>query len=191
MNFAEVVLHVLQMVKRPDKVIEIRKAVNQALTFACMTNNFARDMQERSVAIDPTAYAQSILLSEFVRFRKFAYIKPDNRKNYVFPMDADKIFAKGVELTDRYYIAGDQVNFKLARCAPNLLVGWFSHPPVLTEASGDFWLLGICPYAIIDKAASLVFKSIGDDASARQKEQDYNQQMLVIASDLTYGAQHG
>ena len=191
MNFAEVVAEVLGMVKRPDKITMIKSKVNQALNTVCLGNNFARDVQERSIAIDPNAYAQNLPLGEFVRFRKFAYIKPDNRKCYIHPLDADKIFAKGLELLDKYYVAGDQVNFKLARTAPNLLVGWFAHPPILTEQAGAFWLLDVCPYLIIDKAAALAFKAIGDDASAQQKEADFRTQAAVVLSDLTYGVKHG
>ena len=191
MNFAEVVTEVLGTVKRPDKISVIKRMVNQALTTVCLGNNFARDLQERSIAIDPLAYAQNIALSEFVRFRKFAYIKPDNRKCYVHPLDGNKIFAKGMEILDTYYIAGDQVNFKLARTAPNLLVGWFAHPPILTEQAGTFWLLDVCPYMIIDKASALVFKDIGDEASAQQKEADFRTQAAVVLNDLTSGVKHG
>lgn len=191
MNFTEVVAEVLGTVKRPDKIQIIRRSVNQALTFACSANTYARDLQERSVAIDSTAYAQNLPLLEFIRFRKFAYIRPDNRKCYVHPMEADKIFTKGRELLDTYYVAGDQVNFKLARTAPNLLVGWFAYPPILTDVSPNFWLLEACPWMIIDKASSLVFKDIGDDASAKQKDTDYIQQSLAVSADLKYGVQHG
>lgn len=191
MNFNAVVTEVLRIVKRPDKIQAICRSVNQALTFACMTNTFARDLQERSIAITADVYAGSILLTEFVRFRKFEYIKPSNRNCYVHPLDSDKIFAKGQEMLDKYYIAGNQVNYKLARTAPSLLVGWFSHPPVLADNEGTFWLLDVCPYMIIDKAAALVFKDIGDDASAKQKESDYAQQMLAVAADLKYGVHHG
>lgn len=191
MNFTGAVIEVLSMVKRPDKINTIKRCVNQALTMACMSSNFARDLQERVITIDPALNAQSLPLSEFERFRKFVYIRPSNRKCYVTQTDADKIFAKGIELLDKYYVAGDQVNFKLARTAPTLLVGWFAHPPRLTDAAPNFWLLDVCPDMIIDKAAALVFKDIGDDASARQKESDYSAQLLIASADLKYGAQHG
>lgn len=191
MNFTEIVAEVVDMTKRPDKIVAIRKAVNQALTYACTQTNFARDLQERSIAINASQYAQNIALSEFVRFRKFCYIKPDNRNCYVKPLEADKIFAKGIEMLDKYYIAGNQVNFKLSALAPNLLVGWFAYPPVLTDAAPTHWLLDIQPYMIIDKAAATVFKDIGDDQSASKKNDDFKEQYLAASSDLKYGAAHG
>lgn len=191
MNFTDVVNGVLDAVKRPDKILEIKRNVNQALSTICLANNFARDLQEELIVIDPAAYAQSIPLARFVRFRKFEYMRPSNRKCYVHPVAATKIFAKGRELLDTYYVAGDQVNFKLAVPAPELLAGWFAHPPILTEAAGTFWLLEVCPYLIIDKAAAMTFKTIGDDTSARAKELEFLQQASILLPDLTYGVKHG
>lgn len=199
MNFTEVVAEVLSIVKRPDKLADIRRVVNATVSQSCIGTSFARDLQERSIVIDPAAYAQNIALSEFSRFRKFQYIKPSNRNIYINPLGPERIFAQvkqgnsvsDVELLDKYYVAGDQVNFKLCQAAPSLLVGWFAYPPVLTDAAPTFWLLDVAPYMIIDGAAGKLFKSIGDDQSAAKHETEYRLAYLQAIQDLRYGVHHG
>jgi hypothetical protein len=191
MNFTEVVAEVISIVKRPDKLLDIRREVNKAISFCCLGADFARDLEEASIAIDSTLFAQNIDLTTLTRFRKFEYIKPPGRAKFLRHLTPDKIFAKGREDVDVYYIAGDQANFKLCKLSSTLLVGYFKFPPTLSDASPTFWLLDIAPYMIIDKAASAIFRNIGDDASSKRHEDEFALQYVVATRDFKYGATPG
>ena len=193
MNFTEVVSTVLDIVKRPDRLTQIRAEVNAALSFCCLANDFARDLEEDDYAIDSTLYAQSLALATFTRFRKFAYIKPSDVKYYINPISGDKIFTSSrvsgcKEEVDRYYIAGDNVLFKTSALHSTLLIGHFKYPPTLTDASPSFWLLDAAPYAIIERASSQMFKKIGDDASAKTHAASFSEMYMPMCRDLSLGS---
>jgi hypothetical protein len=189
MNFTEVVNQVIATTLRPDKINDIRNDVNAAVNFCCAGTDFARDLQERSITIDSGLYAQSMLLSEFTRFRKFKYLRPTNRNKYLTLADPAKIFSpRGCEEVDTYYIAGDQVNYKLGTLASTMYIGWFAYPPTLTDAAPTFWLLEAAPFMIIDWAIAKTFRSIGDDTSATKHENFFKVAYEVAVRDLKFGA---
>lgn len=190
MNFTEAVAEVVSITKRPDKLLDIRREVNKAVNFFCMGADFVKDLEEVEIPITSTEYAQNLDLTNetyFTRFRKFAYIRPTNRKKLLDAVTPNKIFAKGREQVDCYYVAGTQANFKLCKLADALYVGYFRFPPLLTDAAPTFWMLEVSPYMVIDKAAGAVFRNIGDDASSKRHDDDANVQYLVAKRDYQYG----
>lgn len=188
MNFTEVVDEVVRILKRPDKKVDVQREVNAAINFCCTEANFARDRQEQSVDIDATLYAQNIPLSTFTRFRKVDCIRPANRNKLLQPLDPSKIFTpKGCETLDVYYLAGDQINFKLATLASSLLVAYFSYPPTLTDTAATFWLLEQSPYMIINKAAAVVFDNIGDEKAAAKHLSYFALDFTSAKRDYKYG----
>jgi len=166
MNFTDAVAAVVAETKRPDKVTTVRRELNAAITFYCLDNKFSRDLAERTLAIDAAEYTQSFPLSECVRFRSFKYIKRGGTASHLSVL-GDNEMLKVCADTDKYYIAGDNVNVKLGTLAATLDLGWYQYPPVLTGATNlnDFWLLDVAPWMIINRALSHVFKVIGDEKS--------------------------
>lgn len=191
MNFTEVVVEVSRLTKRPDLLLDIRREVNAAVNFCCIEGNFARDFDENSFAVSSTLYAQSLPLSSFLRWRKFAYVRPSNRKKYIDPLGADKIFANNTEQSDAYYIAGDNVQFKLCALSSALLIGWFKFPPTLTDALPTFWLLDISPYMIINKAAASIFSQVGNTTETSKHEALFAVAFTSAVRDYKYGTNYG
>lgn len=199
MNFAEVVTEVMDIVKRPDKLTEVRSAVNSVIQYCTFNCDFARDLVELSVPIDAAAYAQSLALSSFPRFRKFRCIKPSNRNVYLNPVDPDKIFVRKtsmqgrtseVERQDTYYIAGGSVVFKVCQLAPSLLVSYYQYPAKLANVD-TYWMLDVMPYVIIEGAIAKAFRLLGDDASADRYQGQFLQSYLIASKDLKVGVAHG
>lgn len=199
MNFSEVVTEVMSIVKRPDKLAEVRSAINATVQYCSITHDFARDLVEGTTNIDASQYAQSLALTLFPRFRKFRYIKPSNRNSYIDPLSPDKIFVRktsalgrtsDVEQLDKYYIAGDSIVFKLCKTAPSLLVGYYKYPPVLAN-SDAFWMLDVMPYVIIEGAIAKAFRMLGDDASADRYQGQFLQSLTITAKDIKSGVAHG
>lgn len=168
MIFTEVVSEVLGIVKRPDKINDIRREVNAAINFCCGEQNFARDLMEASIPLSSGLYTQNIALTEFTRFRKFKYLKPPAVKWYMQHTPPDKVFDDCKEASNSFYITGADVVIKTSQLHSTMLAGWYTYPPVLTDVAPSFWLLDASPYIIIDRAAAKVFAGIGDDASANK-----------------------
>jgi hypothetical protein len=187
MNFTEVVNEVLSIVKRPDKINDIRREVNAAINFCCNETELARDLMESSIVISSSLYTQNLALSDFTRFRKFCYLKPPAVKWYLTPTTPAKVFDNCSEACNSYYIAGSDVVIKTAALYGSLLAGWYTYPPVLTDMVPTFWLLDASPYMIIDRAASKVFANIGDDASANKHMALFVPAWLSARRDLASG----
>ena len=191
MNFTDIVNEVISITKRPDKVSDIRRAVNSAISDACLGTNFARDHDELSVSISSSAYTGNVALTSLARFRKVDYILPSGYRKPICSTDPKAVFDSGIEQTDRYYISGDQINYSLSALSSSLKIGYFRYPPILTDASPDFWLLEAAPYMIIDKAAATIFANIGDDSSARIHDNSWRLAYDSASVDLKYGVNHG
>lgn len=187
MNFTEAVTEILGIVKRPDKISDIRRELNAAINFCCNETEFARDLMELSVDVSSSLYVQSLPLTQFTRFRKFKYIKPPAVKFYLKPTAPDKIFEDCKEASNAYYISGSDVVIKTAALQSVLLTGWYAYPPTLTDALPNFWLLDASPYMLIDRAASKVFATIGDDASSKKHMDLFVPAWLSARKDLASG----
>ena len=191
MNFTEVVTEVARLTSRPDKILDIQREVNAAINFCSIESNFARDLEENSYAINAVNLAQSLPLSGFLRWRKFAYIKPPAVKYYLTQRDPMLVFQNGVEDRNVYYVVGDEVKFSLCSPSATLLIGHFKYPPTLTDASPNYWLLEVSPYMIIHKAAASLFASIGNNTEAASNNAIFSAMLLSAQRDYKYGANYG
>lgn len=168
MNFTEVCNEVLAIVKRPDKLLDIRREVNSAINQFTMDQDFDRDIVEISPLLDAAEYTQALPLTTFTRFRKFHYIKRGGTRHFLKRLGRTDV--SGCDMKDKYYIAGPNVNLSLAALAATVDIAYFQAPPLLTDAAPDFWMLELSPYMVIDRTAAKIFTSIGDADSATRHE---------------------
>lgn len=197
MNFAEVVTAVTGIVKRPDKVAEIERAINASLSDCTVRASFAYDLVETSIPVDPTLYGDTIIFNNLTvpvvtRFRKFKYVKPTAVQYYLDPIGADKIFTPGGNTQrNKYYVAGNSLTYVLGALTTALEIGYYQYAPVLKNAE-EYWMLDLMPNTIIDLAAARIFRSIGDETSFRAflatgmdsfklNRNDYEDSILPIA----------
>lgn len=182
MNFTEAVNEVLAIVKRPDKILDIRREVNAAVNFFCADTDFKRDVEEVLLAIDPLQYSQNLPYTSFTRFRKVQFMKRGGTREYLTLLEAKTMPAANCSL-DKFYLAGSGIRINMAKLAANLDIGYFQYPPTLTDAAGTFWLLDVSPYMVIDRAASKIFVNIGDTASATPHANSSSAAYLAFRSD--------
>lgn len=188
MNFTEAVNEVIAITKRPDKIGAIQREVNAAINFFCLEADFARDRTEQTIAISAASYAGNIAMSDLTRFRKVDCLRYADRNKFLSLLDPKYIFTKeGCEITDVYYIAGSQINYKLANLSSSLLIAYYSFPPILAGTE-TFWLLDVSPYMVIDRVASKIFANIGDDASARTHAAFSLEAYTSAKRDYKYGS---
>ncbi len=188
MNFTEVVAEVVSITKRPDKISDIRREVNAAISFCSNETEFARDLVEGSIALDATLYTQNLVIdTNFPRFRKVSYLKPPAVKFYLDPVGPTKIFENCKEASNSYYVAGGDIIIKTSALYASLLYGYYAYPATLTDANPTNWILTASPYMIIDRAAGKVFANIGDDASAKRHMDFFGTAWLSARRDLASG----
>lgn len=170
MNFTEVLTAVTEIVKRPDKTVEIARAINATLADCTVRASFAYDLVETSIPVDSTLYGDTIQFNNLVvpvvtRFRKFKYVKPTAVRRYLQQISPDKIFTPSGNIQpDSYYVAGNALTYTLRELTTALEIGYYQYAPTLSDL-GTHWMLDIMPETIIDLAAARIFRSIGDDNS--------------------------
>jgi hypothetical protein len=182
MNFLQAVNEVVETIKRPDKISTCRREVNAAISFYCLDNEFARDYVEQSVVLDPQQYTQSFSLTDLTRFRKFKYLKRGGTKCFLSLSTPAKV-ASGDDC-DSYYEVGSAVNISLKKLAATLDVGFYQHPPILTDDDGIFWLLDVAPFMVIDRACAAMFRVIGDEKSMQAHMISAREAYIAARKDL-------
>jgi hypothetical protein len=176
MDFPTARNEVLIITARPDRTAEIDSALNWAISYCCLKSNFAYDLVESSITVDPASYGATIQFNNVLvappvtRFRKFKYVKPSGARRYLKPTGSEQIFQPGAYMQkDCYYVAGDNLTYILSSLTPSLEIAYYQYPPILDAITNpNFWLLDMTPWAVIDLAAARIFRSIGDDESMRQ-----------------------
>ena len=192
MNFTEVVAEVVSITKRPDKIADIRREVNKAINFCCLETNFANDFFEQELAVDSNSYNLTIdLLNDLTRFRKFIYIRPVDRTAMLCHINPAQAFKGGKERKDSYYVASSTAVIRLSAPTSSLIIGYMQYPPVLTDDSPDFWLLAISPYMVIDLAAAMVFKNIGNNEEYTTHYQQFTAAYASACRDYRLGQNYG
>lgn len=171
MNFSQVCQEVLNVVKRPDKLNDIRREVNAAVSHFCTDASWEQNRAEAAVNINATQYSQLVALSGLTRFHRVWYLKRGGTDAYLNKLNTTALFAnKCTDKRDTYYIVGQNINVNLGALSSTLDIGYYQFPPYLTDAAPDFWMLEHLPFMVIDKAISKVFIDIGNAEEANVHE---------------------
>ena len=174
MNFTEAVAAVIDITARPDRLTETENAVNSILSYLTIKGDFARDLVDQTLTVDPTLYAATISTltapNALVRFRKIKYLKPTGAKFYLTPTDVDKIFQAGNTMQPNVFcVTGTNITYTLGYLTPTLEIGYYQYPAILTNGINDtHWMLDMIPWTVVDLAAAKIYRSIGDDDGFRQ-----------------------
>lgn len=194
MTFDDVVNEVLGLIKRPDKILAVQSAVNSHLSRCVLKTNFTHDLVEGDMPLDNTLYTQTINLPQLAlpltRFRKWKYLKLPGVLGYLASLDPQNVFTPGgFTQSDGYYMIGTNLTIITSQLSDKLLFGYYQYAPTLSGAQ-THWLLDVCPYAIINKAAADLFNSIGDQAASKYYmavgEEMYNIVVNDLRDQITY-----
>lgn len=191
MNLAQLIAAVYTETNRPDLVPETLQAVLEATMSIHTYDDFYKDIQEASVVFDNSAlYLQQLDTTSFPGYRKMAYLRktspiitsveqgnallpatnsyPPNQFAFLTRVDiGDIIDSYGYEKVDIWYQAGSGVNIKSSTPLQYVTAGWYKYPVI--DATGvlySSWVAREFPYAIIYRAAGVVFSKIGQDVAA-------------------------
>lgn len=168
MLFSTAVTEVRLIIKRPELDNQIKRQLNAAISLFCLDTEFTSDFAEQSIALDAAELSQAFAKSTMTRFRKFKYLKRGGTNYYLTRLSDAEVVNGCTDRRDKFYEVGTNVNIFLKNYASTLDVGYMMYPPLLTGSvdNNEFWLLDMAPYMVIDKAASNLFRNIGDTESA-------------------------
>jgi hypothetical protein len=185
MNFAQAVQAVIDITKRPDKQVETERAVNAALSFFIMKAEFPQDLLEATLIISPTDYTGQVSMASLTRFRRMKFVNISGERNYLKPISPEHLFTPGgLVQPNTYFLTSTYLNYSLAKLAAALKVGYYAYPPTLT-ANDTHWFLDAAFPCVIDRAAGVVFKHIGDDSSMNSHMQFAKEWYDVFVRDLS------
>jgi hypothetical protein len=166
MDFITLVEKVQEIVKRPDKDALIKNFINEAIREFVLTGSFAEDILEETLAIDPLSYGGTLDISDLTRFRRIFYLRPEGQGLTLVKTNPEDMIRCNGAAANRYFVAGNAITFTLSSTASNMLIAYYTYPATMQLDESTHWLSTACPYAVINKAAGMLFSAIGDDTSA-------------------------
>ena len=159
---------VYTITNRPDLVAETALAVRQSTLAAHRSDYYKRDIQELLITPGLASIFQLDIPALFANWRNFAYIRPYDSISasaasfFLESMKPDAIFDEYlIEKTNVYYVAGNNLNIRLAASYDSFIVGYYANPVLSPDASYESWIARQQPAVIVIDAAKRVFEAIG------------------------------
>jgi hypothetical protein len=186
MTLSDLIAEVYTLTGRPDRVAETLSAVKSATLTCHQSDYYYKDLFESGIAFDSAAFVQQIDYRALVpRYRAFKYLRkytptsdtPGKELDLVVPENVMDAYA--TDRQDICYAAGAYIQLKSSTQEQYYLFGCYLHPDV-TTASYSSWIALEYPYAIVFRAAGIVFKSIGKDEEASANKQLSDEQVGLI-----------
>lgn len=188
MTLTEILDAVASRTKRPDREAEILLAVQEATLFCHSFDFFRRDLAEVPIPYgDQGLSSGQILLDDIVlpAFRKISYWRkwdPIGRiaGSYLSPCEPDALFTSySLKKQDVYYVAGRVVNWLSSTNDTAHIIGYWRLPDI-SKSRYTSWIATVQPFAIINRAAAKIFRTVGQQEEGKIAIEDANQMLLVL-----------
>ena len=187
MRFAELVDAVITETNRADLGLVanggsglIPQKVQEATLALHSMSAWMKDLCSAQVDFPTATYIQALDTSIFPRFRAPAAIRKwdvsfndqfgepnSSASSFLDIRDLTSMFNKyGEELLDVAYISGNTVNMRSSTPLKTILFFYLQRPNI-DPANFKSWIAEEYPYAIITRAASIIFMSIGKQEASR------------------------
>ena len=191
MTLAELIAEVYTLTGRPDRVAETLSAVRSATLTCHQSDYYYKDFYEQGVAFTSPEFIQDFDYRALVpRYRAYKYFRKydpltDTMGKILKLIPSDLVLDDySVTKTDVCYVAGSQIRINSSTQEQYYVFGCYIHPDI-TPASFDSWIALDHPWAIIFRAAGIVFKAIGkDEEAAANKVMSDEQVQLIRMSNI-------
>lgn len=181
MTLAELITEVNTIVKMPHLQDEMKLAVKRNTLLLHASNGWAKDLVEIVVASPtPTDYRHSLTLPS--GFRAFHYLKKDGYAKSLDVKTASEILRNGCDESDILYLSGSVLNVRTSTVTASFLFGYFAHP-VITDAGYSSWIANEYPYAIVLRAASMVFGMVDNKEQAAKYKELANEDFISLEAN--------
>lgn len=177
--FTDILADVYTITNRPDLVAETKLALKQATYDAHRSDYYPKDLMDGvQIAVQtPQSNWQLSISANFARWRSFSYLRPYT----VITASLSKIiigrnqFLSPDGILDEYleekinvaYVAGDNLNVRLASAYDGLLVGFWQNPTI-DETAYNSWVATDFPGVLQIDAARRVMGMIGYEEAAKR-----------------------
>lgn len=214
-TYEQIVADVVAATTREDLVAtgEIDLAIRRATLKLHSMAFWPRDLAEGVVTFaDNTLFSQSIAIAgNLPRFRAIKYIRESKlnelaptdvlltqpyQQESVYPYDTDAYFVKmepdailddyGGVRVNIWYLGGTNINLNCRKSIGAVDVGWYQHPIVLAT-NFNSWLADVYPFAIVDEASRMIFKSTGFMELARAYDDITAEHRQILIQTFTDG----
>lgn len=189
MNLTEIIAAVVVRTKRPDLEEDILLAVQQATLFCHNSEFYRRDMVELpfNFSAAPAFSGQYIVDSVLPSLRKVSYIRkwdptvtPAFLGAFLKPVEPDQLFDYYEQKKkDVYYLAGKVINWISCTQDKGHIVGYWRFPDV-GRSNYSSWIATTHPFAIVDMAASRIFRNIGQQDESKAAKEDALMELSVV-----------
>lgn len=204
-TIADLAADVYEITRRPDLVNQTTLAIKSATLKMHQIGYFDRDLYEFAVQFDTLDYLQQLPYTVLVpNWRAVKYIRQYFPIDISTPPQGCCSFTNGVgrefglitpdsifdefnqQRSDVMYLSGTIYNLRASCQFQYALIGCYINP-ILTDAAYASWIADQHRYAIIFEASRIIFKSIGLDQEAKDKEDEVADQKSLIIMSNTVG----
>lgn len=170
MDYGTAIGDVIVRTKRGDKVDMIGLAVNKAIADFCRMKKFSRDLAYLEWEVpeaDRGARVIHIPWSEFSHpVREFELIRASNDSCGLERIASNQTLLRGQVRSGTYYESSAGVHLALRAPTDVVIASYYHLPSRLTMAEETNWTLTTVYDEIVERAAAILFRTIGEDKEA-------------------------
>ena len=189
MNLATLQTEVYNLTNRPDLVSQTLTAIRKATMKCHLADDFRQDLQIAIVTVPvQTDFHYLLDLTNTVTYpnmRRVSYIKEYNNPIVGNEIQFRKLHFSNLldeyklEKTNYWYQAGMAVTIGSFKQLTQVSVAYFTYPNTAT-ATYSSWIADQFPDAIIQEAASTIFKTVGKSDEAKLYQQYFAENLQFI-----------
>lgn len=188
MTLTEILDAVATQTKRPDLEEQILLDVQEATLFCHSFDFFRRDLIEVPLSYQPLGLQSGqILLNDSLlpAFRKISYWRKWDpvglvAGNYLSPCEPDVMLNEyRQKKTDVYYVSGRVVNWISSSVDLAHIIGYWRLPDI-SRSKYNSWIADVQPFAIINRAASKIFRTIGMQEEGNAARADASEMLHIL-----------
>ena len=189
MTLTELQQEVYTITNRPTLVAETLLAVRQATLALHQMDYWWKDLQETGISFTSSSYRQELdFRSILPLFRSLKYLRKSDSTGtagafFDVVQPESVLDSYGADRTNVCYAAGTSIEIKSSTEFQYAILGYYANPNI-TVAAYNSWIALDHPYAIVFKAAEIVFKVIGksEEFAAYKLLRDEEMQRLTVSN---------
>jgi len=189
MTLTELQQEVYTITNRPTLVAETLLAVRQATLALHQMDYWWKDLQETGISFTSSSYRQELdFRSILPLFRSLKYLRKSDSTGtagafFDVVQPESVLDSYGADRTNVCYAAGTSIEIKSSTEFQYAILGYYANPNI-TVAAYNSWIALDHPYAVVFKAAEIVFKMIGksEEFAAYKLLRDEEMQRLTVSN---------
>lgn len=187
-TLASLAADVYTLTNRPDLVAETLLSLKKAIRKFHGADFFKRDLATHPLnlltlpTVTADVYKWEINLPDLTRFRKVKTIASLPVCEFVELAPDDLFDGYGYEKPWYWLVAGSVLTLKSASPLQSALVYYYQWPDIPADTGGTLssWIVNEYPDAVVEEAASAVFKMIGKDEEYNRFNELFTQNLAII-----------